>query len=357
MRRFHSVTATVLMFATSACGSFGDPSAAPPGQGASEVSAGGGSVIAEPSGSGGGDSGSGAVDSGGAPPQGMAGAGGASATPADTARRVPSNDAASNDAAPPPGDGGFLSCGIGFATGPSRCTITAAKGECSHSDYTVGGRVVYAQTPMGEPPAEGWPAVVVYQGSLYGPTMTWAGDTTMPFGGFNQVKLQAMLLDNGFAVIAPSANGAAWNTNFPGYETSPDATFIPILIDSVKKGTFGKVNPQRLYATGMSSGGYMTSRMAVSYPGVFRALAINSGSYATCSNVLCAIPDPLPADHPPTLFLHGQLDIAVPVGTAQAYEAQLKKQGIPTEMFIDPNIIHEWLSVSPEAVTCWFRSH
>jgi hypothetical protein len=353
MRSLHSITATSLMLATSACGSFGDPSAAPPGQSAS-VPAGGGSVTSEPSGSGRSDTGSGAVDSGRALQDVVADA--AMTTTNDARPPLPSNDLP-----PPTGDGGGpspdLNCHVAFATGPSRCTITATKGECTHVEYTIGGRLVYAQTPMGAPPAEGWPAVVVYQGSLYGPTMTWAGDTTMPFGGFNQVKLQAMLLDNGFAVIAPSANGAAWDTNFPGYETSSDATFIPILIDDIKNGTFGTVNTERLYATGMSSGGYMTSRMAVSYPGVFRALAINSGSYATCSNVLCAIPDPLPADHPPTLFLHGQLDVAVPIATAEAYEAQLQKQGIDTEMFIDPNIFHEWLSICPESITCWFRSH
>jgi dipeptidyl aminopeptidase/acylaminoacyl peptidase len=210
---------------------------------------------------------------------------------------------------------------------------------------------------MGTPPPEGWPAVVVYQGSLYGPTVTWTGDNTMAFGGFNEVKLQAMLLDNGFVVIAPSANGVAWDTNFPGYETSSDATFIPVLLDEIKKGTFGRVDGAHLHAAGISSGGYMTSRMAVSYPGEFRALAIESGSYATCSSSICTIPDPLPADHPPTLFLHGRNDFVVPIATAQAYEAQLQKQGIETTMLVDPNAGHQWLPIAPEAITCWFQRH
>jgi poly(3-hydroxybutyrate) depolymerase len=244
-----------------------------------------------------------------------------------------------------------------FAEGPSRCTVTDTHAECAHVDSTIGGRLVYSQTPLGDPPPNGFPAVVIYQGSIYGPTMTWSGDSTLPFGGFNQIKLQAMLLDNGFAVVAPSADGVAWATNFPGYETSTDATFIPLLFSEMKKGTFGKLDASRFYATGISSGGYMTSRMAVSYAGTFRALAIESGSYATCSNVLCAIPDPLPADHPPTLFLHGQNDIAVPIGTAQAYEAQLQKQHIETTMLIDPNVGHQWLAIAPEAITCWFRTH
>jgi poly(3-hydroxyoctanoate) depolymerase len=248
-------------------------------------------------------------------------------------------------------------CRVTFAVGPSRCTITDTHAECTHVDLTIGGRLVVSQTPLGTPPPAGWPAVVVYQGSLYGPTLTWAGDTTMPFGGFNQVKLQAMLLDNGFVVIAPSADGVAWNTNFPGYETSSDSRFIPILLEEIKRGTFGQVDGAHLYATGISSGGYMTSRMAVSYPGEFGALAISSGSYATCSGSLCTIPDPLPADHPPTLFLHGQNDIVVPIATAQAYEAQLQKQGIETAMRVDPNASHQWLSIAPESITCWFQRH
>ena len=40
----------------------------------------------------------------------------------------------------------------------------------------------------------------------------------------------------------------------------------------------GPLDPSRLLAIGVSSGGYMTSRMAVSYPGKFRALAIAAGA-------------------------------------------------------------------------------
>ena len=88
----------------------------------------------------------------------------------------------------------------------------------------------------------------------------------------------------------------------------------------------------------------------------FRALAINSGSYATCTNVLCSIP-PLPADHPPTLFLHGQNDIAVPVGTMQMYEQALRDMGVETRVIIDPLIVHQWLKVAPEEIPAWFAAH
>jgi predicted esterase len=92
-------------------------------------------------------------------------------------------------------------------------------------------------------------------------------------------------------------------------------------------------------------------------PGRFAALAIQSGSYATCSNVLCAIPADLPDDHPPTLFLHGQNDVAVPIATMRAYDAALKAQGTETKVVIDPAVVHAWLKVAPEEITQWFMDH
>jgi poly(3-hydroxyoctanoate) depolymerase len=243
--------------------------------------------------------------------------------------------------------------------GASRCTVTPTSVDCTPTISTVGGRQVYWQVPLGSPPANGWPAVIVFQGSLYGPDMSWSGGAGLPFGGLNQIRLQALLLDNGLAVIAPTtSNGTYWLTNFPGYDTSADNTFILALLADIAAGTtFGPVDPKRLYATGVSSGGFMTSRMAVSYRGHFAALAIESGGYATCP-ALCTSPLPaLPADHPPTLFLHGGKDPLVAPSYARSYYAELIGQGIEGEIIIDPGAGHQWLDVAPEAITCWFLSH
>jgi predicted esterase len=139
-------------------------------------------------------------------------------------------------------------------------------------------------------------------------------------------------------------------TSIAPLESSPSTSPAP-----PARGVMPPIAPNTLGA--ISSGGYMTSRMAVSYPGKFRALAIESGSYATCSNVLCMVPNPLPADHPPTLFLHGALDVAVPLVTARAYHDQLARQGIETEIIVDDTVGHSWLAVAPEAITCWFKTH
>ena len=242
----------------------------------------------------------------------------------------------------------------------SRCAVTPTTVNCSHVSATVGGREVDWQVPVGTPPPSGWPAVVLLQASLYPPSSTWSGDAGAAFGIYNYLLLEAMLLDNGFAVIEPTADnsGNFWDTNFPNYDTSGDATFIPIFLNAIQAGTFGSIDRTRLFASGMSSGGFMTSRMAVSYPGWFVALAVQSGGYASCAGGIACTPTlPLPANHPPTLFLHGALDVAVPVSDSESYYQDLVAQGTETEIIMDAQIIHEVLKVAPQAVTCWFLQH
>ncbi len=159
-------------------------------------------------------------------------------------------------------------------------------------------------------------------------------------------------------MVQPEAQGGvAWDTNAGNYDGSADATFIPQLLAGIAQGTFGPIDVTHLYATGISSGGYMTSRMAVSYPGQFRALAIESGSYATCLGPICNIPTTLPADHPPTLFLHGGTDDIVPIATAQTYYEELMTQGFDTRFVEDPDAGHQWLSTAPQEVVQWFTTH
>jgi predicted esterase len=100
----------------------------------------------------------------------------------------------------------------------------------------------------------------------------------------------------------------------------------------------------------------MTSRMAVSYPGKFRALADHSGSYATCS-ATCMVPTPLPANHPPTLFLHGDTDTIVPMSAVQPYLDALMTEGFDTQLVTDVDAGHQWLPQGAQAIPAWFDSH
>lgn len=245
--------------------------------------------------------------------------------------------------------------------------LLPGKISCSHrstwiSSSDLSSRKVIYQTPAGSPPAGGWPVVILYQGSFFAVddfvyySNEWLGKL------YHEGKTIMTLLDHGYAVIAPSAPADLfWQTNIPGlsgslYPTSSDFSFLTNLFQAIDNGHFGPLNGQRKYATGISSGGYNSSRMAVSFPGQFKALAIHSGSYATCSGPLCTVPD-LPADHPPTTFLHGFVDTVVPWWSMDLYYDRLLYQGIETTRYTEPLGNHEWFAASPGKILAWFDAH
>jgi poly(3-hydroxyoctanoate) depolymerase len=289
---------------------------------------------------------------------GAAPAGGATGAEAGDAEGV---DAASpaladGDAAPPrdgaiPGDGG------------SRCTATADAITCVHASTTIASRTVTYAAPLGSEPAAGRPAVVFFQGSFVPGSAAFSATKADAFGAYALTRTIAALLDRGYVVIAPDAasNGTTfWQTNIPPYATSwpgcADDMLMQGLLAAISGGGFGTVDPHRLYAMGISSGGFMTSRMAVSYAGKFRALVDHSASYATCGQT-CLVPTPLPADHPPTLFLHGDGDNVAPISIVRPYLDALLAEGHEAKLVTDPDAGHEWLAAGELAVPDWFDSH
>ncbi len=227
-----------------------------------------------------------------------------------------------------------------------------------------GDRTVHYNVPLGSAPSAGWPVVVMFQGAYYSAAHTFTGYNSDPWGGYNQTLVVKRLLDGGYAVLAPEANQSGngyWDTNISPYDknwqSAPDNAYMLALFQAITAGKFGPLDDGEMYAAGLSSGGYMTSRMAVSYQGRFKALVIESASYATCLAAQCTVPDPLPSDHPPTLFLHGGADQIVPISTMQLYKAQLDKQGIETKAVIDNQAGHGWIAAAPDEVPAWFSGH
>jgi hypothetical protein len=234
--------------------------------------------------------------------------------------------------------------------------------ECPYETLRVKGplltRTVKYGIPQGPVPKNGWPTVVIYQGSFF--PVEFSRRSFLPFGGYNEILLIKNLMDHGFAVIAPPATESlAWMTNIVGinYDSSEDFYFVSEMLQRMGAGDFGKLDMSKLFATGISSGGYHTSRMAVSFPGIFQALAIESASYATCGGPLCLMPQSLPVDHPPTLFLHGALDPVVPINTMLSYRERLQEAGVPTQLQIDTFARHQWLDEAPEMITNWFLKY
>jgi len=226
-------------------------------------------------------------------------------------------------------------------------------------------RDVHFAVPTGTEPPTGWPTVVFFQGSLVSAEFSFHGEAGDASGQFQLARTVKGLLDAGFAVVAPEVLGegtTAWQTNVAPtaffWEGSSDDTLMVGMLDAFDDvdGAFGHVDSDRLYATGISSGGFMTSRMAVSYPGRFRALAIHSGGYATCSAV-CLMPSSLPTDHPPTMFLHGSLDLIVTPAIMTLYRDALVDDGVGVETVLGPDGAHEWLDAAVDDVPAWFLAH
>lgn len=260
----------------------------------------------------------------------------------------------------------LLAVGMNSALAESRCDESrgwwgSTTINCTHESFPItvspdDVRDVLYQMPAGNPPAGGWPVAFLYQGT--GHPIEFSGKSGTRYGGFHQIRTIRELLDNGFAVIAPPAGERGfWDTNGSSgpYEQTSDYSYLNYLFDMVEKGTFGPLNPDRMYAAGISSGGYNTSRMAVSFPGRFRALAIQSASYATCVGPFCSVPSTLPEDHPPTLFLHGTRDWIVPAWSMEPYFEQLNARGISRK--VTDSVGHQWLQEAPYEILNWFLMH
>jgi hypothetical protein len=191
--------------------------------------------------------------------------------------------------------------------------------------------------------------VFFYQGtvstisSLVNP---FSARTSDSFGAIYVPQIFHELLDDPantgkkYAVIAAEAPNHLgteyWDTNSVNpYTASSDSCFLPVLFNAVSSGAYGsssQYDMKRRFAFGISSGGYNTSRMAVTFNNFndFKALGVVSASYATCSGSACSVPL-LPTNHPPTKFWHGTADLTVPISTMRMYYNQLVAQGVPTE--------------------------
>ncbi len=224
-------------------------------------------------------------------------------------------------------------------------------------------RQVHWQVPLGRPPEAGWPAALLFQGSLFTAETFWTVLDLDTLGYRNQGRLTQGLLDSGFAVITPEAHAGgftAWDTNIPPmsqfWETAEDHWFMLDIFDELDAGGFGPIDATRLFAAGISSGGYMTSRMDQAYRTRFVALAIQSASWATCAGPICNVPA-LDAGHLPTMFLHGSDDAIVPLATMELYRDALDGVGVETETIVAPRVGHAWIDEAPDAIVSWFAAH
>lgn len=251
--------------------------------------------------------------------------------------------------------------GVTSAYANSRCTQTSSHITCSLNvtklnSTPVTKREVHWEVPLGTAPQDGWPVAIIYQGSIT--PVEFSRNINDDFGTYYEALTIKKLLDAGYAVLAPRAGAdIAWQTNLAGilYPASADYYFLNNLFDAIDDGVFGNLNGGKKFATGISSGGYNASRMAVTWPHEFKALVVHSASYATCNSSLCVVPT-LSSNHPPTAFIHGFWDPLAPWWAMDSYYDRLRWKGIPTSR-LNVSGGHEWFSQSPNKVLEWFNRY
>lgn len=155
--------------------------------------------------------------------------------------------------------------------------------------------------PKGLP--RGAPLVLVMHGSGEGPQAIRVGTGY----GFERLADQ-----HGFAVVYPKSFGFDWNdcssignTAVNGVRAD-DAAFLAALVD--KLGVEIGVDPQRVFATGVSNGGSMALRLALEHPQRYRAVAASAANVPAPQNFQCR-----PAARTPSvMILNGTEDPLVP---------------------------------------------
>lgn len=281
----------------------------------------------------------------------------------------------------------FAGIMIPFPATADRCSVDAqGNWSCSHNKrynwYWCGWsyvpRAVRWQVPEGTPPAGGWPVVFYYAGTQ--PTDTehaFERETGEPFGLEYEPQIIHELLDDPYAtgkkyavfVADPPASGGwlqYWHTNvvYP-YSASCDSRFFPDFFAEIKSGNYGpalQYDMNRRFAYGISSGGYNSSRMAVTFnsgsgnANTWKALGISSASYAACS-YYCSVPG-LPTNHPPTKFWHGQNDPLAPISTMYEYFNKLMQGGFATEK-VEHASGHAWTAdaLGNTGIKEWFDQY
>lgn len=135
----------------------------------------------------------------------------------------------------------------------------------------------------------------------------------------------------GFVVVYPEGTGGSWNAGTCcGTATGrvDDVGFLTALLDRAEAELC--VDPDRVHATGMSNGGYMTHRLGCELADRLASVAPVAGADATTA---CTPTRPLPIQ-----LHHGTLDTVVPyLAGSQARDAWRTRNGCSeeSEVFFD----------------------
>lgn len=181
-------------------------------------------------------------------------------------------------------------------------------------------------------------------------------------GSSDQNSFTAEALKQGFLVIAPDSispyckSAKQWD-----YTTrSIDFSFI----ESIFSWAEDSLGAEKIYIIGISSGGFMTERLAITYPKTINAVVIHSAgspdnaileTSGVCGVKFNTNTLSIPTTHPPTYLLHGQTDRIVDYEIGRNLYTGLVASGIKTEMYTKPMGRHQWFSEQNRTILEWLK--
>jgi predicted peptidase len=193
--------------------------------------------------------------------------------------------------------------------------------------------LLFLPQTYGKDPARKWPLILFLHGSGE------RGDDLNKVKLFGLPKVLEQWKEFPFVVVSPLCPADKW------WEPSE---VIALLDEALEKYA---VDPDRVYLTGMSMGGFGTWDTAISYPDRFAAIAPVCG--AGNPYRLAAMKDV------PTWVFHGEKDPNVPVAAAAQMAGTLQALGGKVKFTRYPNVGHDaWTpTYGNRALYDWFLQH
>jgi polyhydroxybutyrate depolymerase len=140
---------------------------------------------------------------------------------------------------------------------------------------------------------------------------------------------------HGFAVVYPDGVDYSWadgrGASTPDREGVDDVGFLTALADQLVR-EYG-IDPGRVFATGMSAGGFMANRLACDRADVVAAIAPVAGTLG--SNVGCGPSRPVAV-----MEIHGTADPVVPYGGGP-----MVGRGGPSDIVAAPELASRWRAI------------
>ncbi len=146
-----------------------------------------------------------------------------------------------------------------------------------------------------------------------------------------------------FVVVAPQCPADSW------WESTQQVIALVALLDHVQASH--RIDPDRVYCTGISMGGYGTWRLACEYPSRFAAvIPICGGGRPFLAKAMKSLP---------AWVFHGAKDPVVPLSESEKMVDALKRAGGSVEFTVYPEALHDsWTATYDNpAIYDWLLQH